>query len=212
MGLPNELRPGEHWVPVTWSSSWMFSITSRATWPSALTDLCGCDEKINVSLTSLPVRLVTDEWQPLVASSVSTKSLNRNIHSLVIDFLKKWFYVSSLKIHLTFYRNTVRVRGATLSNFLDPPVTHPSSVLSVTAAGQSKSILTDLFFFCPLTQWQAEVGGEITSTVKLPIKVKIVPTPPRSKRVLWNQYHNLRYPPGYFPRDNLRMKNDPLDW
>lgn len=56
------------------------------------------------------------------------------------------------------------------------------------------------------------MGGELTSTVKLPIKVKIVPTPPRSKRVLWDQYHNLRYPPGYFPRDNLRMKNDPLDW
>lgn len=59
---------------------------------------------------------------------------------------------------------------------------------------------------------QSEVGGELMSTVKLPIKVKIVPTPPRSKRVLWDQYHNLRYPPGYFPRDNLRMKNDPLDW
>uniref|UniRef100_A0A8C9EYR5 Membrane bound transcription factor peptidase, site 1 n=1 Tax=Pavo cristatus TaxID=9049 RepID=A0A8C9EYR5_PAVCR len=55
-------------------------------------------------------------------------------------------------------------------------------------------------------------GVEQTSTVKLPIKVKIIPTPPRSKRVLWDQYHNLRYPPGYFPRDNLRMKNDPLDW
>uniref|UniRef100_A0A8C6P5X6 Membrane-bound transcription factor peptidase, site 1 n=1 Tax=Nothobranchius furzeri TaxID=105023 RepID=A0A8C6P5X6_NOTFU len=58
----------------------------------------------------------------------------------------------------------------------------------------------------------SDVSGELTSTVKLPIKVKIVPTPPRSKRVLWDQYHNLRYPPGYFPRDNLRMKNDPLDW
>ena len=22
----------------------------------------------------------------------------------------------------------------------------------------------------------------------------------------------FRYPPGYFPRDNLRMKSDPLDW
>lgn len=50
------------------------------------------------------------------------------------------------------------------------------------------------------------------STVKLPIKAKIIPTPPRNKRLLWDQYHNLRYPPGYFPRDNLRMKNDPLDW
>lgn len=50
------------------------------------------------------------------------------------------------------------------------------------------------------------------SMVTLPIRVKIVPTPPRNKRILWDQYHNLRYPPGYFPRDNLRMKNDPLDW
>nr|CAD7257503.1 unnamed protein product [Timema shepardi] len=35
---------------------------------------------------------------------------------------------------------------------------------------------------------------------------------PLRKRILWDQYHNLRYPPGYFPRDNLLMKNDPLDW
>ncbi|XP_033110003.1 membrane-bound transcription factor site-1 protease-like isoform X1 [Anneissia japonica] len=58
-------------------------------------------------------------------------------------------------------------------------------------------------------------NGEDTprqSHLKLPIKVKIIPTPPRSRRILWDQYHNLRYPPGYFPRDNLRMKNDPLDW
>ncbi|XP_023562560.1 membrane-bound transcription factor site-1 protease isoform X3 [Octodon degus] len=59
---------------------------------------------------------------------------------------------------------------------------------------------------------ESKNGAEQTSTVKLPVKVKIIPTPPRSKRVLWDQYHNLRYPPGYFPRDNLRMKNDPLDW
>ncbi|XP_050396545.1 membrane-bound transcription factor site-1 protease [Patella vulgata] len=50
------------------------------------------------------------------------------------------------------------------------------------------------------------------STIKLPIRVKIISTPPKSKRILWDQYHNLRYPAGYFPRDNLRMKNDPLDW
>lgn len=35
---------------------------------------------------------------------------------------------------------------------------------------------------------------------------------PFSKRLLWDQYHNLRYPSGYFPRDNLKMRNDPLDW
>ncbi|XP_071545683.1 membrane-bound transcription factor site-1 protease [Panulirus ornatus] len=51
-----------------------------------------------------------------------------------------------------------------------------------------------------------------TSHVKLPVKTKMIPTPPRPKRILWDQFHNLRYPPGYFPRDNLRMTNDPLDW
>lgn len=59
----------------------------------------------------------------------------------------------------------------------------------------------------------SEEGGEpLVSKLKLPLKVKIIPTPPRHKRVLWDQYHNLRYPPGYFPRDNLHMKQDPLDW
>ncbi|XP_076111687.1 membrane-bound transcription factor site-1 protease-like [Mytilus galloprovincialis] len=76
--------------------------------------------------------------------------------------------------------------------------------------------------------WEGIAEGQITLTVesppeydeaeprrtelRLPVKVKIIPTPPRSKRILWDQFHNLRYPPGYFPRDNLRMKNDPLDW
>ncbi|XP_037086753.1 LOW QUALITY PROTEIN: membrane-bound transcription factor site-1 protease-like [Pollicipes pollicipes] len=51
-----------------------------------------------------------------------------------------------------------------------------------------------------------------TSTVRLALKARIIPTPPRSKRILWDQYHNLRYPPGYFPRDILKMVSDPLDW
>lgn len=52
----------------------------------------------------------------------------------------------------------------------------------------------------------------LTSELMLPIKVKIIPTPPRNKRIIWDQFHNLRYPPGYFPRDDLRVKDDPLDW
>lgn len=50
------------------------------------------------------------------------------------------------------------------------------------------------------------------SSLSIPIRLKIIPTPPREKRILWDQYHNLRYPGGYFPRDNLLMKDDPLDW
>lgn len=50
------------------------------------------------------------------------------------------------------------------------------------------------------------------SSVDFAISVKIVPKPPRHKRILWDQFHNLEYPPGYIPRDNLRIKSDPLDW
>ncbi|XP_014609822.1 PREDICTED: membrane-bound transcription factor site-1 protease [Polistes canadensis] len=50
------------------------------------------------------------------------------------------------------------------------------------------------------------------STIELPLKAKVIPIPPRHKRILWDQYHNLRYPPGFFPRDDLSVKNDPLDW
>ncbi|XP_035919828.1 membrane-bound transcription factor site-1 protease [Anopheles stephensi] len=49
-------------------------------------------------------------------------------------------------------------------------------------------------------------------TVSFAIKVRIIPQPPRQKRILWDQYHSLRYPPGYLPRDNLKIKSDPLDW
>ncbi|KAG5320863.1 MBTP1 protease, partial [Acromyrmex heyeri] len=55
-------------------------------------------------------------------------------------------------------------------------------------------------------------GKSRQSNVTLPLQAKIIPTPPRHKRILWDQYHNLRYPPGYFPRDDLRVKNNPLDW
>jgi membrane-bound transcription factor site-1 protease len=55
-------------------------------------------------------------------------------------------------------------------------------------------------------------GEKLESELNLFVRAKIIPTPPRQQRLLWDQFHNLRYPSGYFPRDDLRMKNDPLDW
>ncbi|KAI9191141.1 hypothetical protein LWI28_004185 [Acer negundo] len=46
----------------------------------------------------------------------------------------------------------------------------------------------------------------------LQLKLKVAPTPPRSKRVLWDQFHSIKYPPGYIPRDSLDVRNDILDW
>ncbi|XP_075163692.1 membrane-bound transcription factor site-1 protease isoform X2 [Haematobia irritans] len=58
------------------------------------------------------------------------------------------------------------------------------------------------------------IGHDIVSrhAIDFPIKVKITPKPPRQKRILWDQFHNIQYPHGYMPRDNLRIKSDPLDW
>ncbi|KYQ99867.1 membrane-bound transcription factor peptidase [Tieghemostelium lacteum] len=50
------------------------------------------------------------------------------------------------------------------------------------------------------------------STLHVPIRVPIIPTPPREKRILWDQFHSLRYPSGFFPRDTLHQKDEPFDW
>lgn len=34
----------------------------------------------------------------------------------------------------------------------------------------------------------------------------------RAKRLLWDQFHSMRYPPAYIPRDALDVRNDILDW
>lgn len=50
------------------------------------------------------------------------------------------------------------------------------------------------------------------SDIELPIKVNVVPPPAREKRLLWDMYHSIRYPPGYVPRDSLAETKDMLDW
>ncbi|KAJ2954409.1 hypothetical protein O0L34_g2673 [Tuta absoluta] len=54
--------------------------------------------------------------------------------------------------------------------------------------------------------------GTRNATLMLPIRARVIPVPVRSRRLLWDQFHSLRYPGGYFPRDDLRAKHDPLDW
>jgi membrane-bound transcription factor site-1 protease len=45
--------------------------------------------------------------------------------------------------------------------------------------------------------------GVQSEKLEIPVKVKVIATPPRSKRILWDQFHQLRYPSGFFPKDNL---------
>ena len=38
--------------------------------------------------------------------------------------------------------------------------------------------------------------------VTIPVKVEVIPTPPRSKRVLWDNYHNVGFPFAFIPKDS----------
>ncbi|XP_075238798.1 membrane-bound transcription factor site-1 protease-like [Convolutriloba macropyga] len=51
-----------------------------------------------------------------------------------------------------------------------------------------------------------------TKEMFIALKLKVVPTPKRDHRILWDQFHSLKYPAGYFPRDDLSDSRDMLDW
>lgn len=55
-------------------------------------------------------------------------------------------------------------------------------------------------------------GSWIESKVVAKVKVSVIPTPERRRRILWDNFHSIRYPPGYIPRDNIDIKYDVLDW
>ncbi|KAF6141508.1 hypothetical protein GIB67_012270 [Kingdonia uniflora] len=57
-----------------------------------------------------------------------------------------------------------------------------------------------------------EKGQRRTSTCVLQLKLKVVPTLPRAKRIFWDQYDSIKYPPGYIPRDSLEVRNGIFDW
>ncbi|XP_078169721.1 SITE-1 protease [Carex rostrata] len=57
-----------------------------------------------------------------------------------------------------------------------------------------------------------QAGARKSSVCVLQLNLKVVPAPPRARRILWDQFHNIKYPPGYIPRDSLDVHNDLLDW
>lgn len=46
----------------------------------------------------------------------------------------------------------------------------------------------------------------------MPVTVHVIRTPPRHKRILWDQFHSISYPSGFFPHDDLNVNGDMLDW
>ena len=58
----------------------------------------------------------------------------------------------------------------------------------------------------------ASAGARRIEQLEILVRVRIVPVPARQQRLLWDQWHSLRYPGGYVPRDDLAVRDDPLDW
>ncbi|EEY53244.1 membrane-bound transcription factor site-1 protease, putative [Phytophthora infestans T30-4] len=54
-------------------------------------------------------------------------------------------------------------------------------------------------------------NGNHVDELLIPVTVKIIPTPPASKRILWDQFHNIPYPSAFVPRDNLENQRDLMD-
>ncbi|VDO03689.1 unnamed protein product [Rodentolepis nana] len=52
----------------------------------------------------------------------------------------------------------------------------------------------------------------LSTELKLQLRVQIIPTPVRKKRILWDAFHNIRYPAAYVPTDDLTKITSPLDW
>ncbi|OWZ09222.1 Membrane-bound transcription factor site-1 protease, partial [Phytophthora megakarya] len=54
-------------------------------------------------------------------------------------------------------------------------------------------------------------NGHYIDELLIPTTIKIIPTPPSAKRILWDQFHNIPYPSAFVPRDNLENQHDLMD-
>lgn len=51
-----------------------------------------------------------------------------------------------------------------------------------------------------------------TETLVIPLKLPLIPTPPRSRRILFDMHHSAHFPFAFYPRDDLAVSEDLLDW
>uniref|UniRef100_M4BGK6 Uncharacterized protein n=1 Tax=Hyaloperonospora arabidopsidis (strain Emoy2) TaxID=559515 RepID=M4BGK6_HYAAE len=54
-------------------------------------------------------------------------------------------------------------------------------------------------------------NGDHVSELLVQVTIRIIPSPQASKRILWDQFHNIPYPSAFVPRDNLDNQHDLMD-
>ena len=97
-------------------------------------------------------------------------------------------------------------------------VTHPLTVRTQVHARLTVTVEADADSGDGAEGADAEGGeggapaGVVRSDAVARLVLVLAPTPPRARRVAWDQFHSLRYPHGYVPRDSLEARADALDW
>ncbi|CAH8646413.1 unnamed protein product [Dicrocoelium dendriticum] len=118
--------------------------------------------------------------------------VDRSGHRLRVSFTylpRLWPWSGHLAIHLEVQN--------------DPLDSLPSASFYGTAEG----------FVTFTVQSRDKLTREVLKThLALPIRVKIIRTPSRMRRILFDQFHSIRYPSEYIPRDDLTRTSEPLDW
>ena len=56
------------------------------------------------------------------------------------------------------------------------------------------------------------LSDSLDTPAEVVLVIPLIKSPPRDKRILWDLYHNMQYPPHYVARDDLSVMGDALDW
>lgn len=58
-----------------------------------------------------------------------------------------------------------------------------------------------------IIQLQDIANPTLVSLAEATLSIRVITTPDRSRRIIWDQFHNLNYPSGFFPKDDLEVSS-----
>ncbi|KAK4468020.1 hypothetical protein MN116_008198 [Schistosoma mekongi] len=122
--------------------------------------------------------------------------------------------------HPYIYHNGHRLHvGVSYSQYLWPWVGYLAVYLSVAPDSLNDTIpssrfsgIAEGYISLVVESYDNVKNLSLSTNLRLPIKANIVPTPHRSKRILFDHFHSIHYPSGFIPRDDLTRSKEPLDW
>ena len=180
-----KLNRNRNWVRVRFNEKGSGTVTSSR----LLTPLNSVEKKCDTSVAGSGVHVLKGEGV----------TLKLQFSDLIYPFS------GYIAVSITATAQTHNIQGASqnVSGVLYVTVKSPGRAVftpyeSPTEGKKSKEDWTDINRAVFL-----ETEGMYVSTAAAAIDLRISPTPPRDKRILWDVYHNMGYPSAFVPRDDL---------